>query len=59
MKFQIRPSRLRADFNYDFAAFLGCVLASVLVFAALVVADNRHNPSTTCDGSTLGATAVM
>ena len=38
MKFQIRPLRLRADPSSDFSAFIGGVLACILVFGALLLA---------------------
>ena len=38
MKSQIRPLRLRADPSDDFSAFIGGVLACILVFGGLLLA---------------------
>ena len=38
MKFQIRPLLLRADPSSDFSAFVGGVLACVLVLGGLLLA---------------------
>jgi hypothetical protein len=38
MKFQIRPLRLRADPSDDFWAFMGIVLACIVVLGGLFLA---------------------